>query len=217
VVTTSRFFIDKLVEWGWPREQLHYIPNCVDATQFEPGYAPGHYLLYFGRLAPEKGVHTLLRAAAASGVPVKLAGSGPEEAALRALAGQLKAPAEFLGFRSGAELQALVRGARAVVLPSEWYENAPMSVLESFALGKPVIGARIGGIPEMIDEGDNGWCFDSGNVAALAERLSEVAALPDQRIAAMGRAARADVETRFNRQAYLGSMLGLYGKLGARV
>lgn len=216
VVAPSRFFQDKLVEWGWPREQLHYIPNYVDAAQFEPGYAPGAYLLYFGRLAPEKGVHTLLRAAAASGVPLKLAGTGPEEASLRAMADVLKAPAEFLGFRSGAELHGLIRGARAVVLPSEWYENAPMSVLESFAFGKPVIGARIGGIPEMIDDGENGWAFESGNAEELAQLLAHVAALPDQRIAEMGRAARAGVEARFHRQGYLQATLALYRTLDVK-
>jgi glycosyltransferase involved in cell wall biosynthesis len=102
------------------------------------------------------------------------------------------------------------------VLPSQWYENAPMSVLESFALGKPVVGARIGGIPEMIDEGENGWVFESGQVAELAAVLARVHAMPREHLASMGRAARAGVEHRFNRSGYVVAMLGLYAELGVR-
>lgn len=217
VVAPSRFYVEKLVEWGWPREQLCYIPNYVDAAVFEPQYEPGDYLLYFGRLAPEKGVATLLRAAAQSGVALKLAGTGPEDEALRRLAAELGVDAQFLGFQSGAALHALIRGARAVVLPSEWYENAPMSVLESFAFGKPVLGAQIGGIPEMIEAGLSGWTFASGDVAALVERLREIRATPDVRIAEMGRAARATVAQRFHRAGYLQQMLALYAELGVRI
>ncbi len=216
VVAPSRFYVEKLVEWGWPREQLCYIPNYVDAAALEPQYEPGDYLLYFGRLAPEKGVATLLRAAAQAGVTLKLAGTGPEDEALRRLAAELGADAQFLGFQSGQTLHGLIRGARAVVLPSEWYENAPMSVLESFALGKPVLGAQIGGIPEMIEPGLSGWTFASGEVAELAERLREIRATPDARIAAMGRAARDTVVQRFHRAGYLQQMLALYAELGVK-
>lgn len=214
VVCPSRFYVEKLVEWGWPRERLRHIPNVVDATAFEPDFRPGDGLLYFGRLAPEKGLSTLLRAAAKARVPLKIAGSGPEDEALRRLNDELGRPAEFLGFRSGADLHTLIRGARAVVLPSEWYENAPMSVLEAYALGKPVLGADIGGIPELIEPGRTGWIFKSGDVDALAEAIARVQATTD--LEAMGRAAREQVLTRFNRDRYLQSMLALYAELGVR-
>lgn len=216
VVAPSRFYRDKLLEWGWNPGQVTYIPNYVDASRFEPAFEPGDYLLYFGRLAPEKGVDTLLRAAAQAGVRLRLAGTGPDEAALHALNAQLGGRAEFLGYQAGAALHTLVRGARAVVLPSQWYENAPMSVLESFAMGKPVVGSRMGGITEMIEEGGNGWLFDSGRADALAAVLSTVKAMPDAQLAGMGRAARACVEDRFNRSGYVAAMLGLYEELGVR-
>lgn len=216
VVSPSRFFIEKFVEWGWPRERFAYIPNWVDAARFEPQAAPGDYFLYFGRLAPEKGVATLLRAARDAGVALKIAGTGPLQGELQALHAGLGGDAEFLGFRRGAELHALVRGARAVVLPSQWYENAPMSVLESMALAKPVIGARIGGIPELIVEGETGWTFESGSVAQLAERLRSVAGLGTAALEGIGRAARAHVEREFHRQRYADAMLDLYASLGVR-
>ncbi len=217
VVAPSRFFLEKLVEWGWSREQLVYIPNYVDSSKFEPKFDPGEYFLYFGRMAPEKGVHTLLRAAAKAGVALKLAGTGPEMDALKTLAADIGVNAEFLGFRSGSDLHELIRHARAVVLPSEWYENAPMSVLESFAFGKPVIGAQIGGIPEMIEHGENGWTFPSGDVIALADVLSGVAMQSSAELVRLGKNARNGVEARFNRESYLRDMLSLYAGLGVKV
>jgi glycosyltransferase involved in cell wall biosynthesis len=215
VVVPSRFFIDKFIEWGWPREKFSYIPNYVEAADFVPEYVPGDSFLYFGRLVQEKGVETLLRAAAISGrVKLRIAGSGPLESSLHQIRQSFNADISFLGHRSGADLHAQIRQARAVVLPSEWYENAPLSILESYALGKPVIGARIGGIPEMVIEGETGWTFTSGDRHDLARVLEEVATMPDAAIAVMGRNARAFVERRFNRAAYTDAMLSLYAELG---
>lgn len=214
VVVPSRFFMRKFIEWGWPDDKFVYIPNYVDASRFTPHYAPGAYFLYFGRLAPEKGVATLMRAAHAAGVPLKLAGTGPEHDNLQALNAALGGGAEFLGYQSGTALHTLVQQARAVVLPSEWYENAPMSVLESCAFGTPVIGADIGGIPEMIDHGVTGWTFPSQDVDALAALLDQVARLPDAAVEQAGRAARAMVEQKFNRAGYVAASLQLYADLG---
>ena len=217
VVCPSRFFVQKLAEWGWDTARLVHIPNGVDAAQFVPRHAPGEYVLYVGRLVPEKGLVTLLRAAAQAAVPLKLAGSGPFEAALREQAAALQAPVAFMGHCSGAALHELVRGARCVVLPSEIYENAPMSVLEGMALGKPAIGARIGGIPELIEPGRTGWLFDSGSVDQLAACLAQVQACGAAELAAMGAEARERVEREFSRERYAQSMLALYDRLGVRL
>jgi glycosyltransferase involved in cell wall biosynthesis len=214
IVVPSRFFLAKFEEWGWSRNQFAYIPNFVDAARFSPAYDAGDYVAYVGRLAPEKGVFTLIRAAARTGVPVVLAGTGPAEAALQSLAAELKAPVSFAGFRSGAALHTLMREARALVLPSEWYENAPISILEGFALGKPAIGARIGGIPEMIRAEETGWLFESGNVESLESALREVMACDPRKIADMGKTGRLVVENEFSRDRYLASMLAVYAELG---
>lgn len=216
VVVPSRFFMEKFIEWGWSRDQFAYIPNYVDSTRFEPGYEAGDYFLYFGRLAPEKGVATLMRAAKAAGVKLKIAGTGPIEAELHALQGELNGDIEFLGYQSGSALHDLIRQARAMVLPSEWYENAPMSVLESFALGTPVVGANIGGIPEMVIDGETGWTFESRNTDALAALLSRLMAMPAEHIAQAGRNARNHVATNFNRAGYLEATLALYAELGVK-
>ena len=215
VVVPSRFFAAKFVEWGWPADRFVHIPNYVDADHFEPDPSAGSYFLFFGRLSPEKGILTLVEAAAAAGVEVRIAGTGPVHDQVAAAIARLGAPVTMVGFQSGAALHDLVRGARAVVLPSEWYENAPMSILESMALGTPVIGADIGGIPELIDE-SVGWTFPSGSVDALAAVLTAVAATPDPTLVEMGHAARTLVSDRYSRQRYVESTVELYASLGVR-
>lgn len=214
IVTPSEFFRNKHIEWGWPKEKLVFIPNFVQAQEFIPRFEPGDYFFYFGRLAPEKGVATLIRAAARAGVRLRIAGTGPEEAALKTLAAEAGGDIEFLGFVSGELLWKQVREARAVVLPSEWYENASISILEAYACGKPVIGARIGGIPEMVSEGETGWLFDSGSVDGLTERLAQIQNWPVTEIAVMGQQARRRVEERFNKALYVDRMRSLYESLG---
>ena len=216
VIAPSHFFLEKFVEWGWPREKLTYIPNYADSSKFEPSFTPGKYFIYFGRLAPEKGVGTLILAAVKAGVTLKVVGTGPVEQELKFLAQHAGGRIEFLGYRTGKELHNLVRESRAVVLPSEWYENAPMSILESYALGKPVIGARIGGIPEMVVEGETGWTFESKQVNELANRLELVMCADDIVVENMGMAGREYLKETFSRQRYVDSILTLYGELGVK-
>ena len=107
----------------------------------------------------------------------------------------------------------MLQGARAVVAPSECNENAPLAVLEAYAAGRPVIGAAIAGIPELVREDETGALFPSGDVEALAEALGRFAALPDARLAAMGAAGRAWVERDFTAATYRGRLLDLYRTL----
>jgi glycosyltransferase involved in cell wall biosynthesis len=217
ILVPSRFFIDKFVEWGWERRLFAHVPNFVDAAAFEPRFEAGTYVVYFGRLALEKGLLTLVRAAALADVPLVLVGTGPLESELRSLAARLSARIEFAGYRTGAALYDIVRGARATVLASEWYENAPISVLESLALGKPVVGARIGGIPEMVRDGETGWLFDSGSAEGLAAALRDAYGSSPSRLEALGRQGRRMVEVEFSRARYLESVLDIYqGVLGRR-
>lgn len=216
-VVPSRFYIEKFREWGMPPELFRHIPNFVDVSRYEPRYAPGSAYLYFGRIIRQKGVATLIRAAAQAAKPLLIAGTGPELEAMKRLANELAADVTFLGHLSGQALHDAVRNARAVVLPSEWYENAPVSVLEAYALGKPVIGARIGGIPELVRENETGVCFESGNVPSLVSALQSISARPDAQLEEMGRAARRWVEQDFTVARYRQRILAAYGELGVKV
>ena len=125
------------------------------------------YVLYFGRFSQEKGVETLIEACKAlPQIPFVFAGTGPLEGLVS------QAPnIQNMGFLQGSALETVVRQARFSVCPSEWYENCPFSVMESQQYGTPVVGARIGGIPELIQEGKTGLLFESGNVDQLRQTI----------------------------------------------
>lgn len=213
-VVPSRFYLEKFVEWGWPRDRFVHVPNFVDLSTHTPGKTSGDRFVYFGRLGPEKGLRTLIQAAARAGVPLSIVGTGPEEATLRALAEECCGDVAFLGYQTGEALNQIVRSALAVVIPSEWYENAPMSVMEAYGLGRPVIGANIGGIPELIRDGETGAIFPSGDVDGLTLKLTQFAALSQARLLEMGMAGRAWVAESFTVEQYRLRLLELYATLG---
>ena len=215
-VVPSRFYLEKFVEWGWPRERFTYIPNFVDVDKIRPRGKPGNAFIFFGRLGPEKGLVTFVRAVALSGVKGWIVGTGPEEERLRRLVHETGADVEFLGYRTGEDLFDTIGKARAMVLPSEWYENAPMSVMEAYALERPVIGADIGGIPELIRPGETGMLFPSGDAEFLANRLRQFSTMSDYDIISMGKAGRAWVERDFTALRYRERLLELYRKMGVK-
>ncbi|WP_306223472.1 glycosyltransferase family 4 protein [Bosea beijingensis] len=210
LIAPSRFYRDKLIAWGWDADRIAHIPNCIDTSGFAPATEEGGYFVYAGRLAPEKGLATLLRATALARQKLVLAGSGPEEPRLRRLAVDFGADVSFAGHLGKPELQRLIAEALALVLPSEWYENAPISLLEAYALGRPVIGARIGGIPELVADGETGRLVEPGHASALAEALVALAALPPTARAAMGAAGRDWVRREFSPERYRERTLNLY-------
>lgn len=125
------------------------------------------YVLYFGRYAKEKGIETLLQVCEQlPEIPFIFAGSGPLEEKVNGIK-QIK----NVGFKKDDELRNLIKKARFSIYPSEWYENCPFSIMESQMYGTPVIGADIGGIPELIREGKNGELFEHGNEEALKEKI----------------------------------------------
>ncbi|MCO5101767.1 MAG: glycosyltransferase family 4 protein [Burkholderiaceae bacterium] len=217
LISPSRFFIEKFAEWGWPGAPFSHIPNFVDVESLHPEFRPGKYFVYFGRLSAEKGLKTLVAAAANAGVEVRLVGTGPIEEDLRRQADQFSANVRFCGFLKGEALWQTVRESRAVVLASEWYENAPLTILEAYACGKPALGSRIGGIPELIQPGKTGQMFESGNSLELADVLRSYAEMPDGDVEAQGRYARAWVETDFTIERHANRLIDAYRLAGVMV
>ena len=214
VVVPSRFLFNKLVEWGWPEEKLAYIANFVHIEQYQPNYEPGDYFVFFGRLSKEKGVDKFISAGVKSKVKLKVVGTGPLEEELKAYTEQNQLDVEFLGYRTGDDLKSLIANARAVVLPAQWYENAPISIMEAFALGKIVIGTNLGGIPEMIEDNETGYLFELDNEQQLVDIMLKVAEMPDAQLQQMGKNAREHVAKNFTSNNYLTKMLDLYQQLG---
>ncbi len=194
-LVSTHFFRDKLIEGGMPAEKLHLMPLTLDIEQYEPQYEPGDYFLCYGRMVRQKGIHTLIEAAAKRpGYRVVIAGDGEERAALEAQACAAGVKnVEFTGFLTGKALSGLVRGARCVVAPSEWYETCGLVIYEAYAMGKPVIASDMGAIPEAVEEGRTGVLFPAGDAEALAVKMDSFQN-GKMDIPAMGRAGRAKAE-----------------------
>lgn len=197
-VSPSRFLRLKLAEFGARTDNVHVVPNGVDVSAFPHAGPGGTEFVYAGRLSREKGLETLLRAVGrVADARLAVCGSGPSEAVARALA-DAAAPGRvrFEGRLERGALLERIGAARAVVLPSEWYENAPIAALEALACGVPVIGSRLGGIPETVRDGETGLLFPPGDEEALADRLRTMGRDADA-ARAMGERGRRMVETEF--------------------
>ncbi len=211
-ITPSRFLRDKLVEAGFDAGKITSIPNFVDLDAYRSGDEKG-YFLYFGRLSFEKGVDTLIRAVPEiGGGELWIVGDGPEREELESLAaGPCAGRIRFTGYKTGDELKRILAGSQFVVLPSRCYENLPFSVMEAFASGKPVVATYIGGIPEMVDDGENGYLFPLGDVHALADRLERLLGDPGRR-SEFGRRGREKAERLYNRDGHYERIMEVYGR-----
>lgn len=208
-IAPSRFMLNKLVEGGVLKKKIRYLPNTLDLSGYAPNYEVGDYLVFLGRLVPEKGIKTLIRAMAKlPEVPLLIVGEGEQRQELERNVNEKNLTnVTFTDYKKGKELQDLLREAAFLIIPSEWYENCPMVILEAHALGKPVIGANIGGIPEGIDENENGLLFEPGNVEQLAEKIRYLYERKDL-CEQMGRDGRAKVE--MNRRDHYERLIEIY-------
>ncbi len=208
-LTPSRFLRDKLLSRGFEPAQVHHLPNFVPPDMFGPREeAAPPYLLFLGRLEAIKGVATLLEACRLA-PEVRLVLAGPVEGvAPRAWLDQLPANATYAGFQQGDALRRLLGGARAVVVPSIWYENQPASILEAFAARKPVIASDLGGMTELVS-GGRGLLAPPGNAEALAGAMRWLAAHPAE-ARAMGDAAYAYVTAEHSPGRHYEQLMSVY-------
>jgi glycosyltransferase involved in cell wall biosynthesis len=206
----SRFLAGKVVEHGLPAGKVVPLNYCLRLEGYRPGGERGRHALYAGRLSAEKGVETLLKAAArVPGLSLRIAGTGPLEPDLRQLADTLlPGRTDFLGHLHAAALREELARAAFAVVPSEWYENQPYAVLEAFAMGTPVLGSDLGGIPELVRPGETGQLFPAGSVGGLAEALAVMQGRGD--LVELGRAAREWVATRFDPDRHAEALVALY-------
>lgn len=173
-ICPSRFMAMKMEKGGFDKHKLTTICNFIDVSKTKKvEFNKEEYYCFVGRLSHEKGIDTLLRAACQLPFNLKIIGGGPlEEHVRQRISGHKHI--ECLGFKEWNELKLFVGKARFTVIPSEWYENNPLSVIEAQCLGTPVLGSRIGGIPELIEEGVNGLLFETGNENDLKQKIGDM-------------------------------------------
>lgn len=166
IICCSRFMKAKMDTNPLFAEKTVALHNFID-TSSSNEWEKKDYVLYFGRYSQEKGIATLIQVCRElPEIRFVFAGTGPLENRLEDIPN-----IENVGFKTGDELKKLIGEARFTVYPSEWYENCPFSVMESQMYGTPVLGADIGGIPELIEVGKTGELFESGNTAQLKDRI----------------------------------------------
>lgn len=142
---------------------------------------------------------------------LKIAGTGPLEEELKEFVRENKMDnVEFLGYQSGEPLQKLVSNAYFIMVPSEWYENNPMTIIEGYAAGVPVIGAKIGGIPEIIEDGKTGYLFESGNKEALADLVNKAFSLTHKDYLKMSNYALKFAQEHFDRTKYYPRLMSFF-------
>jgi glycosyltransferase involved in cell wall biosynthesis len=207
VIALNDFMGQRLLTAGFRPDQVAVLPNMVELCAEPADAALGSYVAFSGRISGEKGIDTLLAAAQlAPAVPVHLAGGGPlfdqyssAAAPNVTMRGQLKAT----------EMAAFYRGARFLVLPTACFEGCPLVISEAMSHGLPVIASRIGGLPELVEEGVTGFLFEQGNSTELADKINRLWANPAL-CQQMGLAGRVKAEREFGEDAYHRRLVDIY-------
>lgn len=201
-ICPSEFYFRKLTEGKFTEKPIITIRNPLPLdTVFEAKKENEGYILFFGRLSPEKGVKTLIEAAKRSGCHLVILGTGPQEKELKALAADA-ANIEFKGFQTGEALKNYVRNSRCVVLPSEWYENGPYSAMEAMAMGKPLIVSANGGLPELVEDGVNGYIYGK-TAEELTASIEKIRTLDEDAYVRMMQASLDKAKEMFAAESYV--------------
>lgn len=167
----SQFMADTCIRGGYPDDKFKVLCNFIDVNKVaNPKFEKGDYFCYLGRVTEVKGIRTLCEAAKQLPYKLKVIGGGDILDELKAAYPNI----EFFGQKDWNEFRPVLEGAKFMVLPSEWSENNPLTIIEAQSLGTPVLGARIGGIPELIAEGISGMTFESGNVVDLKDKIQKM-------------------------------------------
>ncbi|MEM7330579.1 MAG: glycosyltransferase family 4 protein [Chloroflexota bacterium] len=212
-ISPSEFLKHKVESFGI-QNQIVNIPNFINIEGFTPCFEPDDYFVFFGRLVSTKGIQTLLEAMRqVKKSKLLVAGSGELEEPLKQYCQEHQITnVEFLGYLNTDKIIPLLQKARFVMMPSEWYENYSMAVLESFACGTPVLGAKMGGIPEQVIEGQTGLLFESGNADEMATKINYMLDHPQEAIQ-MSKNARKFVEQNNDPASHYEQTISLYHQL----
>ncbi|MFA5935824.1 MAG: glycosyltransferase [Patescibacteria group bacterium] len=180
-ICPSDFMAEKMIEWGEPASKFTVVHSPVPSMDAR-AVRGGGYLLSVGRLSPEKGYEQLVHAArSAPDVTIKIAGTGPEEDRLRSyIDAHRMTNVELVGFKRGNDLVELYRNAEAYIACPIGYENLPLAVLDALGYGLPVLATRIGGLPEMVKDGESGFLVARGDTDAWHATLKRFSVLSSE-------------------------------------
>ena len=202
-ICPSKFMANKMRQGGFSKEKIYTLYNFIDIEKCKrDNFNKENYYCFIGRLSHEKGIKTLIEAANQLPYQLIIIGGGPLETEMKQLA---KKNITFIGFKQWNEIKEIAGKARFSVIPSEWYENNPLSVIEAQCIGTPVLGARIGGIPELIEDNISGMTFESRNVDDLKKKIEEMFNFPFNYHDIAQKA-----QEKYNAETYYKEILNLY-------
>lgn len=215
IITPTEFYKNKLILDGIPENKIIAMHNFIDVKQYDIQTSDEGYALYIGRLSKEKGIINLIQAfEKLDGGKLYIAGDGPEKENIlnfiknRNLENRIK----LLGFLDKEQVKDTVCRCRFVVVPSIWYENCPYSILETLAIGKPVIGAKIGGIPELVKDNETGLLYEFDSIEELTNKMEIL--FKDKTLAKKyGFQARKQAIECFDKEKYYNDILEIYSEI----
>ncbi len=211
-IALTGFAAEKMSGYRIPPGQIRVKPNF--AWDSGEGSGGGGFALCAGRLSEEKGVETLIEADAKGllPMPIHLAGDGPLLEAVKEAAGKIGSRLVPLGRLPHDQVQKLMQTATVLVLPSIWYEGFPMVLAEAYAAGLPIACSRIGGLPEIVDDGVSGFLFPPGDAAALSGTLARFVD-GSAELTKMRQAARSRFDTQYSAEQNYAKLIGIYREL----
>jgi len=210
----SRFAQRKLIQYGLPKEKVKYLPNYVEVPVYKTNSTKERYILFLGTLSDKNGIFNLVKAMRnLPPIKLKVAGEGEQETFIRDYIGKNRMDnVEMVGFLSGEKLKRTIANCSFLVFPNNCYHNCPMSILQSFACGKPVIGSNLGSVPELVEDGETGLLFESSNEMDLVEKIRYLYANPET-VKKMGQNAQRKVEEDYSAEKYYPRLLQIYEEL----
>ena len=207
-VPPSEFVKYSLVDASFPGEQIVVIPNMVSIPDSAVDPCHREYIAYAGRISPEKGIDTLLAAARETRLPVRLTG---DYSAMPEIINTAPPNAYFVGHLGHDQFHPFYLKARFVVVPTLCFETFGLTAAEAMSHGLPVIASKIGGLPEVVEDGVTGFLFEPGDPDELAEKMKLLWENPDL-CRRMGEAGREKAIREYSEDVYYERLIAVYEK-----
>ena len=215
IIAPTNFYKQKLIEDGINENKIVAIHNFIDTEEYDVKTEDQGYALYIGRLSKEKGIMNLLKAfEKLEKETLYIAGEGEERQNIQKFIHDknLTERIKILGFLNHEEIINIIRKCKFVVVPSIWYENCPYSILETLAIGKPVVGANIGGIPELVQDEKNGLLFKYDDITDLSEKMKKLYE-DEELVKSLQLQAKEQAKKDFDKQKYYERIIKVYENL----
>lgn len=213
IITPSEFYRTKFIEDGINPNKIQAIHNSIEMNDYNVETKDDGYALYFGRLSKEKGILNLINAfAKCNKGNLYIAGEGPEKENIEKIIKEnnLEDRVKLLGFLNKEQMTDVTRKCKFVVVPSIWYENCPYSVLETLAIGKPIIGSNMGGIPELVIDNENGFIYNT--VEELTEKMNLLFENEDL-VKQFSKKSKELAKQNYDREVYYNKLKQIYDKV----